>query len=283
MMSHRFVLLSMWLALVLPRSAAAEETSSGEAVALYNRGLEAWDQGELDEAATFLQQSYRATPNGLTACALGRLARERQRLVSAVFWLNRCAESEGVDEVRRAEAAAEAEALSLRNGSVRVHGAPSGQAISVDGSPRHLSDDDVLALPAGGHRLAYTDSAGRVREVQVEVVGGAEVEVDLNEPEPGTAERQEAQLRRPRRFPFWLMLGATVLTGGGAIAAWAVEGNLIDQLELERADQAGLAAAVLMGVAGACLAATVILIPYVFNRRGARGARSTALVTRWLW
>jgi hypothetical protein len=198
------------------------------------------------------------------------------RPLEASEWFERCSADLGLQEVERLEARAAARYLVALRGHLRVVGGTPGERILIDGELRgELPLDDPLELEPGTHRIEVIDNAGEAYFYNVELEGGGRSRVNVSlrdDSGPNIRDR-----RRVPRWAFWttLALSLAVTVVAGVAIGYDLDLSRYHGSEAQ-ADQWRLTSAILGGVAGGGLAATLIMIPYLRPRD--RGEASHTLI-----
>ncbi len=176
-----------------PARAADEAPEAGDAEArrLFGEGSRLYLAGRYDEALSALEASYKLVPSPNSGLLIARCLRELRRPVeSAQMFAS--VESEARRRVHEGDAryaptadAAATEGARVRAGlgrlHVRVHHAPPGTRLTVDGAPVAMtSDQEVVVLhPAGDATVRLTPPEGAEQSQSVSVGAGAEVKMEF--------------------------------------------------------------------------------------------------------
>jgi len=232
--------------------------------------MDAWDRGELAEAAELMMRAYRLRHRGRTACAIGQIAQELGRRATAILWLQRCAEDENLPADERHRARDEARFLLLERGTLLILDDLPGAHLQIDEQPAgDLVLHQEISLTPGPHRVELVTTEGERFNETVEITGGRRLRVMLAEHRDQPVTRGSTE-RLQVTWPFWVTLTVTVATLIGAGVALGYDIHLSRGPDTDAADQATLATGILSGVFGVGLAALFILIPYTYPRRERR-------------
>jgi hypothetical protein len=167
-----------------PPRAAATDPASGEQDAEYRQlvddGVAEFGRGNWSEARAFFSRAHQLKPSARTLRGLGVVAYELRNYVEAEALLDQ-ALREPVHpltaELRTQTEATLAKARTLI-GRFRLRVTPADARLSVDGHAAELRNG-VLALNAGPHRLVAQRAGFSDGELQIDVHGGEDQELEL--------------------------------------------------------------------------------------------------------
>lgn len=242
----------------------ANADAEAEARRCFQRGLELFQESDLDGAAVEFRRAYQLAENFRILFNLGQVAAERHDYAAALAWFGRYLK-DGVGRIpeeRRRSVEEEMRKLRLRVGRIDVVAAAADAEILVD--------DEVvgrapLAAPitanVGRRRVAIRTKEGMSEPKLVDVPSGELVRVEFK-PEPAMRPKRAAASSPPSSLPYargkaepdwvqtpaerprassatgygvWLGWTATGLCAAGAVASGLLAYRFEGQLRNERA------------------------------------------------
>ncbi len=260
----------------LPLDVAAQGNDGAyDRAGLWDQAVQARARGDLQRAEELLQRSYSIAREGRVACELGRVLRQRGNLEEAEQWLGRCVEHTDLSASERDWARAEARHLSHQSGQLILQSERPLSSVIIDGEHHpEASAGAAITLRAGPHEVEVTDNEGTRTVRQAEVLPAAEVVLNLGE------SPADQSVRGVRSWVLWTTLATAVLALGGAVATFVVDIRRSQDIGSEAARSWEITSAALSGVAGAGLAATFVLIPFVVAHRRALAQSQSASMHR---
>jgi tetratricopeptide (TPR) repeat protein len=211
--------------------AAASSASSAEAAVFgappgYDEtvrlALREFELENYAEARTGFLKAHKLYPNARTLRALGLVAYELKNYVTSIDHLAAALDS-SVRPLTNAQRSEVENVLARARGYVgryKLSLRPAGARLFVDGELLEQAQGKVLSLSVGDHALEAQAEGYRTLRKNLEVIGGAEENLDLtllalkSEPHEthATSETSEA---RPLRKQWWLWVTLGVVVAGG--------------------------------------------------------------------
>lgn len=299
-MNIRVTALALGFAVLSVSGAAiGQEADTDRAKAAFQKGKQAYQDGNYEEAAAAFREAYEIKPTWkvLYNIAQCEALAKRHGLAFEAFQKYLSQGGDDISTERRDEVLAEIDRLQRMVGSVEVT-APAGASVSIDDRPRGKTPlPGRLKLAAGVKHTVRIELGGEVLlERTVLVSSGETIEVEAAEPEVSDAPDPSGEESDVSDLPDesdgsdlssdgsdsssihnwgWvtLGLGGALLVGGGITGGMAL--SLDDELsepcgdggcppskhgDLEKRDTLAMTTNVLLGVGGAAVVAGVLML-----------------------
>jgi len=190
----------------LARAPQAEPSSAqrAEARSRFHRGLELYDEGDLDAALVELMRAYELSPSYKLLFNIAQIRRQKADYVGALDAFERyLAEGDRrIPGARREKVESEIQKLKARIAQITITGS-AGAELSVDDVPRGtLPLSEPVRVNAGRRKLTLSQPGRAPINRYVDVAGAERIAVELVLPEALSAEPERAPsvlLPEPKR------------------------------------------------------------------------------------
>lgn len=222
-------------------SVAVADTTSKEAKAQFEQGLELFSDGQHEQAAIAFERAYDLKPSYKILYNVGQVQNELRHYAAALeaYTLYLAEGGDKIDSLRRKEVQDEVKRLNALVGMINVQTKVKGAVVFVDGRRQGETPlSGKIFVDLGEHEVLVKEDGEQIHKEIVKVAGGQSVTVEFTikskaepvEPVDETAPPKDDE-EAPRRVWTWVALGIGAAAAVGAGVTGGMSYSLVNDIK----------------------------------------------------